>query len=470
MSGFDWDHVANAIGRAGSIYRNFMSGLADRPVAPTVDREALRERFRGTIGDDGVGLDQVLDEVEAFVLPNAMSTPHPRYAGLVNSSPLPAAPVADLVVSMLNNNGGAFHQSPSATSAEEEVVRAFAELLNYDTGSTQGLLLPGGTFANQHGLLLARARHFPEWRQKGPAAASRPRLYASSAVHFSVTRTAQVIGIGEDNVVAVDAIDRGAIDVADLRRKIEADRSAGAQPFAVVATVGTTGTGAIDDVASIADVCEEFGLWLHVDTCYGGAMALLPERAEHFAAFGRADSIAVDPHKWFFMPITAGLVLTKHATVEAEAFGLDVSYIPRGDEPDAFIRGVPTSRRSTGLTVWMALRAHGMSTVREAVRRNIEQMRSLEARLEVAGFRILPGGEMSIACARFEPGGLSRVELDELQREISERVVASGAAWFATTRHGGATWLRFNVVNLHTRAVDVEAIADATVRAARSSH
>ena len=469
MSGFDWEQVAAAIGRTGSMYRQYMDGLVKRPVAPTVDRAMLRERFRGTLGEEGVGIDQVLDEIEELVLPYAMSTAHPRYVGLVNSSPLPAAPLADLIVSMLNNNGGAFHQSPPATTAEEEVVRLFADLLHCNSESTRGLLLPGGTFANQHGLLLARAKHFPQWRRQGPAAVQAPRLYTSTAVHFSVTRTAQVIGIGEDNVVAVDTIGRGAIDVADLRRRISTDREAGRQPFAVVATVGTTGTGAIDDVAAVAEVCREFSLWLHVDMCYGGAASLLPERAPHVAGVHLADSIAIDPHKWFFMPMTAGLALTKHSEVETAAFGLDVSYIPSGPEPEAFNRGLPTTRRSTGLTVWAALRAHGLETIRAAVRRNIEQMRSLETQLAAAGFRVLPGGELSIACARFEPEGMDPVRIDELQREISEGVIASGTAWFSITHHEGETWLRFNAVNLHTTDADIEQIATAVIRAAQEA-
>ena len=276
------------------------------------------------------------------------------------------------------------------------------------------------------------------------------------------------MGIGEDNVVAVPTSGRGALDVEALARCIAADRAAGATPFAVVATIGTTGTGAIDDVASIADLCESESLWLHIDACYGGAAALLPELAYHFEGVPLADSLTVDPHKWFFLPIVAGLILTRHPQVECDAYGLDVSYIPTDDlTPDPFSRGLPTSRRSSGLTVWAALRAHGWSPIRDAVRRNIEQMRQLERLLEDAEFTILPHGELSIACARFEPSGLDDAATDQLQVEISRRVIESGQAWFATTRHDDKLWLRFNVVNLHTRGEDVAAIARSVEDVAR---
>ncbi len=456
--------VAAATARAGRIYSEFLEGLDDRRVAPQVDRESLRARMHGTIGDEGIGLDGLLDEIESVILPNAMTTPHPCYAGLVNSSPLPAAPIADLIVSMLNNNGGAYHQSPPGTTAEEEVVHAFCGVLGYPSDAV-GLLLPGGTFANLHGLMLARTAHFPDWRRKGPEAARTPRVYTSVAAHFSIARTAHVLGIGEDNVVAIPTVGRGVLDTSALRDQIVADRGAGATPFAVVATVGTTGTGAIDDLAAIADVCGELDLWLHVDACYGGAAALLEELKPRFAGIERADSLAIDPHKWFFQPIIAGLVMTRRSEVEHAAFGIDVSYIPTGDEPDSFVRAIPTSRRSSGLMVWAGLRAHGWNPIRDAVRRNIDQMRQLEARFASAGFRVLPDGELSIACVRLEPDGLSSAEVDALQGEIAGRVVESGAAWFSTTVHDGMTWMRFNIVNLHTRDAHVARIADAVIAA-----
>ena len=443
-----------------------MAGLDDRRVTPVVDRENLRTRFRGSIQDTGIGIEAMLAEIERDVLPNAMTTPHPCYVGLVNSSPLPAAPLADLLVSMLNNNNGAFHQSPSATTAEEEVVRAFAEVLGYPYAT--GLLLPGGTFANLHGLMLARTKHFPQWRSSGPVGIDRPRVYTSAGAHFSVARTAHVLGIGEDNVIAIPTMGRGAMGTSALRERISTDRTEGATPFAVVATIGTTGTGAIDDVATIADICGDANVWLHVDACYGGGAALLEERRSDFVGLAGADSVAVDPHKWFFLPIAAGIVLTRHRDVEKDAFGIDVPYIPAGAEPDAFCRSVPVSRRSNGLTAWAALRAHGWNEIRNAVRANIDQARQLEGLMAEAGFRVLPDGTLSIACVRFEPDGLDAAELDTLQQNISRAVIDSGMAWFSTTFHDGLVWLRFNIVNLHTRAEHIERIAAATIAAARS--
>jgi aromatic-L-amino-acid decarboxylase len=445
--------------RAARLYVEVYRGLEDRPVDPGVTRAEMRALFEGSIGEEGVGLDAVLDDFAQRVLPNSMGTPHPLYFGLVNSSPLPAGPLADLLTSSLNNNGGAFHQSPAMSACEAEVVRAFSRLCGLG-GDASGMILPGGTFAMLQGLLLARQAHFPQWLQAGPTALSgQPRLYTSAASHFSVARSAAVMGLGADGVVAIPTQGRGAIDLRALDAQIDADRHAGHLPFAIAATCGTTGTGALDDLNGAADICRRHKLWLHVDACYGGGALLAEARPTQMAGIGRADSIAIDPHKWFFVPMTAGLLLTPHRDVETAAFDVAASYIPVDDFVDPMRRGVPTSRRSSGLTVWMTLRAHGWRVVREAVERNIRLTRLLEQRLRDAGFRVLEGGQLSVACARWEPPGVVGHAADDLQARIAQAVVATGRSWFSTVEFQSALWLRFNLTNIHTRERHIDEVA-----------
>ncbi len=455
--------IEEAARRAGELFVEIYRGLEQRPVAPAVERGALLERFAGTLGDDGVGLLAALEEFREHVLPASMGTPHPLYLGLVNSSPLPAAALADLLVSSLNNNGGAFHQSPAMTACEAEVVRAFARL--YDLPEhAEGMLLPGGTWATLQALVLARGRVLGH-RAPGPGL----RVYASDAVHFSVARSAFVAGVGAEDIVSLPASGRGELDVQLLADTIRRDRRDGKVPLAVVATAGTTGTGAVDPIAAVADLCAAEGVWLHIDGCYGGAIALLPELRHLLAGAGRAQSIAVDPHKWFFIPVTAALLLVGEAGLAARCFDTaQGSYIPGDGAVDAWRRGIPTTRRSSGLTVWMALRAHGWRAVREAVRRNIGLTRLLERLLAERGFTVLPGGQLSIACARFEPPPGDPAAGDRLQEEIARRVIATGQAWFSTVRHGGRTWLRFNLVNLHTREEHIERLVELLDGAARA--
>ncbi|HEV8255054.1 MAG TPA: pyridoxal-dependent decarboxylase [Vicinamibacteria bacterium] len=445
--------LEEAAAKAAALFVSIYRGLEQRPVAPPTSRAALRAAIAGTVGEAGVGLVPALEDFERWVLPGSMGTPHPLYLGLVNSSPLPAAALADLLISSLNNNGGAFHQSPAMSTCEEELVREFARL--FGMAGADGMLLPGGTFATLQAIVLARVR-----ATGGPA---RPglRLYTSESAHFSVARAAIVAGIAAEDVVTIPVTGRGAMDADALERRIRRDREEGAAPFAVVATAGTTATGALDPLADIAAVSGEAGTWLHVDACYGGGAILLEPMRARFAGIERADSIAIDPHKWFFIPVTAALLLTIHRDVAQRTFATTAgSYIPTDGEPDAWQRGIPTTRRSSGLAVWLALRAHGWRTIRGAVKSNIDLTRLLEGLLAERGFRVLEGGELSIACARWEPRDLSAEAIDGLQDAITREVVSSGKAWFSTTRHAGRTWLRFNMVNLYTREHHVRRLAD----------
>src|SRR4029077_18986955 len=181
--------LEEAASKAAALFVSIYRGLEQRPVAPPKTRAALRVTFAGTLVEEGVGLLQALDEFEQWVLPGSMGTPHPLYLGLVNSSPLPGAALADLLISSLNNNGGAFHQSPAITTYEEEVVRAFARLYDLPDGA-EGMVLPGGTWATLQALVLARS-HAIGSRAPGPGL----RVYASDAAHFSVARSAFVAGI-----------------------------------------------------------------------------------------------------------------------------------------------------------------------------------------------------------------------------------------------------------------------------------
>lgn len=456
--------LEEAARRALALFVELHRGLESRRVEPGPERpEVLARAIPGSLGDRGAGLLATLDEVARTVLPASMTTPHPLYLGLVNSSPLPAAALADLLISALNNNAGATHQNPAIAVLEREVLRGFAELFGLP-GDAPGMILPGGTLATLQALVSARTRHFPEWHRQGPAGAgARPVVYASQAAHFSVARSAQIAGLGQDGIVAVPVTGRGAMDAAALADRIERDRADDAAPFAVVATTGTTGTGALDPLAEIAEICRRHRLWLHVDACYGGAALLLDELRPRFRGIDQADSIAVDPHKWFFIPIAASVLLTRDAELGPAAFTAgDVSYVPAAAEGeiDPFLRGIPVSRRASALAVWMGLRAHGWSAVRDAVRRNIELTRRLERLLEQRGFTVLPGGELSVACARWEERGGAPERIDRLQEAIAAEVVASGKAWFSTVRFAGETWLRFNMVNLHTRERHVEALAE----------
>lgn len=452
MSNFD--EFRQAGHRAVDAIADYLESVSDRPVSPDVDRDLMTDVYSGTISDQGVGIEGAVDEFAERVFDQSLAMSNPLYLGLVNSSPLPAAAIGDLFVSTIDNNAGAFHQGPTNAATEKEVLRALGEKLGY---CAEGLILPGGSYVNFHALHLARTHHLPDWPE-APVEGRQPKVYISDVSHFCNDRAILALGLGKQAIARVPVTGRGEMDMASLQQQVEADLEAGDQPFAVVVTVGTTGTGAIDDVARAAEIAKQFGLWLHVDACYGGAIGLLPEWSERFKAISQADSLGVDLHKWFFMPLTAGVVLSPHVDATMASFDIGASYIPDQGYVEAYRRGLPTSRRGTSIAIWLALRAYGWETIRTAVRRNIELTKLLEQKLAAIGLRVLSGGELSIACARWEPGHISTDQWDALQVKLADSVRATGRAWFATTQHEGQTWLRFNMVNLNTRAEHLDSL------------
>jgi aromatic-L-amino-acid decarboxylase len=444
---------------ASRLFVEIYEKLETRKVDPGIDSNALVEVFRESLKGEGVGLLEALRDFRNNVVPNCLAIPHPLYLGLVNSSPLPGAALADHLISALNNNDGGVPQA--ALACEQEVIRAFKELYELPD-NWNGLILPGGAFTTLQGLLLARASAFPEIETDGfHSLRGIPRIYTSEAAHFTVARAAKEIGVGELNVVCVPCLGRGSIDEEALEEHIRADRRKGKLPFAVVATIGTTGTGAVDPVRRIGEFCQKEKLWLHIDACYGGAARLVPDLRPLFEGIELADSISIDAHKWFFVPISAGLLLTRHRDLECRIFGLSSgSYIPSNPVIYPLWRGIASSRRASGLGIWMALRAHGWSTIRRAVETNIQLIRAIEDGLARNGFEVLPGGQLSVACARWQG-------TDELQTRIASEIAASGDAWFATVRFGGKTWLRFNLLNLYTKQDHIRFLIERVTETAR---
>ncbi len=457
MSDSKLDGFRRAGHRIIEMLADYWEGMEGHRVAPEVDQAALFARFVDTLPDQGVGLERGVEELTE-VLDASIAMSHPLYLGLVNSSPLPEAVLGDLVVSALDNNGGASHQGPANAAAEREVVRWLADRLQYEG---DGMILPGGSHATLQALQIAKFCRFPAWLSEGPTSLTAPpRIYLSSATHFSSARAAQVIGLGEACIASIPGTGRGEMVVGQLRHQIEQDIQHDRIPFAVIATAGSTGTGAMDALSEIAQICRDYSIWLHVDACYGGAAALLDSHRPLFDGLQLADSLAVDLHKWFFMPLTAGVLLTRHEASARALFDVSASYIPNAGHIQAYCRGLPTSRRASGLAAWFGLRTAGWNIIEEAIRRNIDLTRDLERQLLQRGFRVMPGGSLSIACARWEPAGWDPQALNRLQESISEVIRREGEAWFATTHCDGQVWLRFNMVNLHSQQQHIDRLAD----------
>lgn len=314
------------------------------------------------------------------------------------------------------------------------------------------------------GLAVARHRALAgagiDVRTAGLRGGPRLVLYATDQAHGCVRKAAELLGIGTANIAGIETGDDFAMRPAQLAAVLEADLARGDLPVAVVASAGTVNTGAIDPLAEIAGVCERAGAWLHVDAAYGGpAVLLLDEYEQVRAALGRADSIAIDPHKWLYVPVDAGLILLREPEAAREAFSLVPPYLRTGDPPWFSEYGFEQTRPFRALKIWMTMQHLGLDGYRELISRDLAHAEYLRAQIGSAPDLELLAGGLSVACFRYVPAHrLTDGQLDALNSRLVRAVQLSGRAFLAATAVGGRTALRACIVNPGTRRADVDVL------------
>lgn len=424
--------------------------LVDAPVARN---EASVREWLGP-SNPATALDSVMDALDDGIVP----TDHPRYFGLFNSATTALGVLADAVASAWNPQLATRGHAAYPVAAEERVLAAIGERFGYARDEVRGTFTSGGGEANVTALLCALATRFPDWGERGVAAlGTAPRVYASAEGHATVVRAARLAGLGSS---AVRSIPVGA----DMRMKTSAladamarDARDGAVPLLVVATAGTTSTGAIDPLPEIARLTERHRAWLHVDAAWGGLAALVPELATALAGIERADSITFDPHKAMSAPMGTGALLTRRDGALERVFAESTGYMPRDGARDPYARSFQWSRRFIGLRVLLPLAVHGWAGHADALRKKLALAERLRTGLRASGWKLVAETPLPIVC--FVDG--DRDDAKHLDA-IARRVIASNGGWLPVPRlTNGARALRACVNNHRTGEADVDRLLDA---------
>jgi glutamate/tyrosine decarboxylase-like PLP-dependent enzyme len=390
-------------------------------------------------------------------------TPHPRYFGLFNPAPTTMGIAADVLVAAFNSQLAAWSHSPLAVEMEQHTIRALGAKFGYRAEDADGAFCSGGMEANHTAVLTALTQAFPEYVEGGARAiAGEPLVYVSAESHHSVLKAASMCGLGTRAVRHI-AVDRGLRMRPDaLAQAIENDRSAGARPFLVAATVGTTSAGAIDPLRPCGHIARRYGLWFHVDAAWGGAAAFVPELRPLLDGIEDADSITFDAHKWLSVPMGAGIFLTRHRDILDRTFRLRTAYMPREaaglDVTDPHQHTVQWSRRFIGLKVFLSLAVAGEQGYANALRHQTAMGDLLRTMLARAGWSIENESPLPVVCFT-DPGGAD-------PHRIAMLVVASGEAWISTTVLAGSkTVLRACITNYRTTPEDISALIETLGRA-----
>ena len=434
------------------------------PMTPA-DRAALLDAPLPRTGSDPGAL---LDAFRTRVLPHAMGNGHPRFFGWVNSPPAPIGVLGDFLAAAMNPScAGGDH---AAIYVERCATRWLMELLGFPVDGSMGLLVSGGSMASLTCLGAARHRAATalgiDDRQTG-LGARRLTLYTSTEGHSCIRKALELLGLGADALRTVPIDTAFRIDVRALEDAIARDRAAGLTPFCVVGNAGTVATGAVEPLDALADVCARENLWFHVDGAYGALGCVAPERAERYRGLERADSIALDPHKWLSVPVECGCALVRDGALLRDTFSLVPTYL-RTEEGKGF-GGLPwfseygfqQTRGFRALKLWLVLQQLGVVGVRTLVSRHIALAERLAAMIDASPhLERLSTPELSVVCFRFRPSG-EVAALDILNKRIMELVQSDGQVVLTNASIGGAFALRACVLHFATTEADLEALIDA---------
>lgn len=430
---------------------------AFRPDQPEVGEE-LGALFREGIPAGPSSALSVLADA-ASVLDSSLAQTRPRFFAFVGSSGLEIGVLGDLLASCFDINLATW--AGAASELESQAVRWICDFLGYP--AEEGAFTSGGTVSNMTALAAAREHALPGTRKRG-LHGERLTLYCSAEAHYSVVRAAEVLGIGADGMRAVPADAGRRLDADALAAMIDADLAAGAVPVAVVATAGTTLTGAVDPIDAIADVCEARRVWLHVDGAYGLPAAATATAGHLFTGLERADSVTLDAHKWLYLPKACGVLLVRRRVDLETALAHEEDYIPH-ERPSAHMVDVTLeySRPFRALKLWLAFRAHGADAFRSAIERNLGQARLLyEEVSRQPDLEPLCGPPaLSIVPFRHVPPGIG--DLDGHNARLVRRLQDDGRIWIAPARVDDKIGLRPCIVNYRTTDDDVRALVDLTL-------
>jgi aromatic-L-amino-acid/L-tryptophan decarboxylase len=439
---------------------DYLGHIEEKRVFPDVLPRTVNQLFAEPLPQNPSPPEDVVKELEEKLLPYCTHVGHPGYMGLITPSPSPVGVIADFICSALNQNVGAYSIGPSAVAMERRVLRWLTDLCGYDA-QAGGNLTSGGMTANFIGLKVGRDAVSRD-RAQHDGIQERWAVYVSEERHVSIDKAVDAIGLGRNALRPLPTDDKFQVRLDALEEAIAEDKRKGILPMCIIGVFGTTNTGAVDDIRALRRIADRENLWLHVDAAYGGGMLLSHQWPMRDRGLELADSITIDPHKWFYAPLDAGAVLVKDQRRLTASFGIKPSYLT--DEFDQaneryqfYVHGLEQSRRFRSLKVWMSFKRYGARQIGEWIDNNVRQARHLYSLAEKhPEFEAASAPPMSAICIRFKNARLGEPESKELHAEVARRVELSGRFWMSTTELKGKTWFRINPVNFRTREEHME--------------
>jgi len=438
------DHIAD-----------YLQNVSSKPLFNPVEPALIYDLFDEKIPDDPKSLADIQNLLDKKLIPYCTHVNHPGYMGLITPSPNPAGILSEFFASALNQNLGAYSIGPSATAMELRVIRWLNDLIGYDE-KAGGNLTSGGMTSNFIGLKLARdystddsAQH--DGMREGWVA------YVSEERHVSLDKAADAVGIGRNNLRVIPTNDTYQIRIDLLEEAIKKDKALGLRPICIIGLAGTTNLGAVDDLEALHKIAQRENCWFHADAAYGGGMLISNKYPGTLQGLHLADSVTIDPHKWFYAPLDAGAILVKDHKRLTISFGLQPSYLTdqsqqKNERYQFYVNGFEQSKRFRSLKVWVSFHHYGKTKIGEWVDNNISHAKHLhQLAINDAQFESATEPLMSAVCLHYKTPQLTNDQNKQLHFNVTEKIESEGKFWFATTIMKGKTWFRINPVNIYTK-------------------
>ncbi len=443
-----------------------VSSLPEQPLHAVTGGKKLAASLREPMPEAGVPLERVLKTLFGKVIPASFNTASPGYLAYIPGGGLFTAAVGDLIALSTNRYAGVWVAAPGLVQLEQNVIDWFAAELGLPAESG-GLLTTGGSMANLIAIVTARRERLPPDFLRGV-------LYASDQAHHSVGKAAVLAGFPAERIRSIPSDRLFRMDVQALEAAVLADAAAGLTPFAVVASAGTTNTGAVDDLPAVAEVARRRGLWLHVDAAYGGFFAMTARGKRVLAGIERADSVTLDPHKGLFLPYGTGCLLVRDRAALRRAHAMSASYMPPMQTEDSLVDfcelSPELSREARGLRVWVPLKLHGATAFRAALDEKLDlTLRAADALRAMPDVEMVAEPELSLLAFRYKPAAISdEAALEALNRALLTLVNDRQRVFLTGARAGGVFFLRICVLSFRTHEDRIDACLDDLRRGMRA--
>lgn len=445
--------IAAVVSEFAAYAADLYDHMAEKPVCRPEDAGTLEKIRHQEIPASGRPLREVYEEMLREIYASAPTPQHPRSFACVPSTASLLSWAGDVMTNAFNPHDSCRVNAPAAAEVERKLIRWMCDLAGYPAEGG-GLFVSGGSIANLTALTAARDARLT-WEERRRAV-----IYLSGQTHVSVAKGLHIIGFDRSQIRAVPADGRFRMDMAALSQAVAEDLAAGKQPFAVVASAGTTNTGSVDPLTEIAALCQKYGMWMHVDGAFGASALLSAKQRRALAGIELSDSLSWDAHKWMMQTYGCSMVLVRDQSDLVRSFAAHPEYLrdseAGGDGVEFWDLGPELTRPARCLKLWLTLQTLGAAAMGEMIDHGCTMAELAEKEIRrLSDWEIVSGAQLGIVNFRCAPVGMSPQALDELNRRIAQEITSSGYAQIFTTQLHGRTVLRMCAINPRTTAKDI---------------